>query len=206
MEIRHVKDWDKVSDEVKNAQAKLDELLAPKEHSEEYNAMMAEHRRNLNKINRDANHCPWEWSWGLDYLVEFLRFMQAYYKLGENVFAKEDCEWRKDVKYTRYESLTKTLEYYDKWQNLDDEYVQVIHHPETYEERDNGDGTYTVIDHGYHCVYKYKTARKTYKKLHKAQKKYKKLFFESLNEYIESWWDQVYNKYRRCVNENRYIH
>ena len=189
MEIRYVKDWEKVSDKVKKAQAKLDELLAPKEHSEEYNAMMAEYRRNLNKINRDANHSPWEFSWGLDYLVEFLRFMQAYYKLGENVHAKEDCEWKKGVKCTRYESITKTLEYYDKWQNIEDEYVQVIYHPETYEECDNGDGTCTIIDKGYHCVYKYKSAKKTYKKLHKVQEKYKKLFFKNLCEYIESWWD-----------------
>ena len=189
MEIRYVKDWDKVSDKVKEAQAKLDELLAPKEHSEEYNAMMAEYRRNLNKINRDANHSPWESGWCLDYLVEFLRFMQAYYKLGENVHSKEDCEWKKGVKYTRYESITKTLEYYDAWQNLEDDYIKVVYHPETYKSHENDDGTVTVDDLGYHCEYKYGSMKRTYRKFNKAYKKYRARFFKYLGEHIEEWWD-----------------
>ena len=189
MEIKYVKDDAQLSGKIKEVQEKLDELLAPKEYSDKYTAMMNKYRKSLNKLNKEGNHCPWEWSFGLDYLVEFLRFMRDYYALGENVWAQEDCEWVKGVKYTRLQTLTKTLEYYDKWQNVENEYIQVVYHPETYAEHDNEDGTTTVDDLGFHCVYKYGTAKRTRKKIRKVQDKYKKLFFKNLYKYIETWWD-----------------
>lgn len=84
---------------------------------------------------------------------------------------------------------TKTLEYYDKWQGLEDEYIKVIYHPETYESKDNGDGTVTILDMGCHCEYKYGSMKRTYRKLAKEQEKYKKLFFDSLRKYHALWWD-----------------
>ena len=75
------------------------------------------------------------------------------------------------------------------WQNLDDEYITVIHHPETYKSHENEDGTITVDDLGFHCVYKYGSAKRTYKKLYKMKRKYKRLFFKTIAENIEKWWD-----------------
>ena len=181
---------------VKEAQDALDALIEKntKEATEnkDYQAMMAKYKKSLTNINKDACHSPWEWSWGLDYLVEFLRFMKDYYTLGVNVWAmerKDEDPKRYKNAPTRLETLTKTLEYYDKWQGLEEEYIKVIDHHETYKEHDNGDGTVTIDDLGYHCEYKYGSMKKTYKKLVKAQEKYKKLFFMSLAEHMEEWWD-----------------
>ena len=181
---------------VKEAQDALDAAIEKnsKEAAEnkDYQAMLAKYKKSLTKINKDASASPWEWSWGLNYLVEFLRFMRDYYALGVNVWSMErkdeDPKRYKDVP-TRLETLTKTLEYYDKWQGLEDEYVKVVDHPETYKERSNGDGTVTIDDFGCHCEYKYGSMKKTYEKLAKEQEKYKKLFFASLAEHIEEWWD-----------------
>jgi len=164
--------------------------------SRKYYGMMRENRRALGEIHKHAKKSPWEWSWGLDYLVQFIRFMRDYYALGENVWGVEDNTWKKGVKYTRLETLNMALDYYEKWQNANDEFIKVVEHPETYKAHSNGDGTVTIDDHGFHCEYKYgpknnrrKAMKITYKKLYKYETKYKKLFFKTVCEYMESWWD-----------------
>ena len=196
MELRFVDNTKEPEGKVKEAQEALDEIIEKnkKEAKEnpEYQAMMAKYKKSLGAINKDASKCPWEWSFGLDYFVEFLRFMQEYYKLGVNVWAMErkdeDPKRYKNVP-TRYESISKALEYYDKWQGLEDEYVKVVDHPETKKSHENDDGTITIDDLGFHCVYKYGSMKRTYKKLHKAQEKYKRLFVKTVLEHIEEWWD-----------------
>ena len=161
-----------------------------KKFSEEYYAMIKQHKDALTDINERGAESPWEYSFGLDYLVEFLRSMRDYYERGENV-------WADDEKPTRLETLNKTLDYYEMWISAEDRYIQVIEHPETYKTQDNNDGTVTVIDLGFHCEYrcgkKFKTGRKAmkhcYKQIRKEQKKYKHLFFKMLEKYMEEWWD-----------------
>ena len=190
MKIKFIKEATELPEDIKEAQEELDKIIEVKsEKSPEYYAMMEKYKKSLTKINKECYKNPWEYAFGLDHLVEFLRFMRDYYALGENVWAEEDKEWVKGVKYTRLETLEQTLYYYDKWQHIDEEYVKVIKHPETYKEHDNGDGTFTVDDFGYHCEYKYGSAKRTYRKIYKEKKKYKKLFFKHLYTYIESWWD-----------------
>lgn len=181
MEIRIPVDKDKLNPAVKEAMEKVQEMTAPKERSPEYIRMMGRNRRKLTNINRQAARSPWEWSWGLDYLVQFLRFMRDYYKLGENVWGAPEND-------TRLETLEQTLAYYDKWQNLDEEYIKGEKIGEMQFEK-NDDGTATLVDTGYRFTYKYGSAKRTYKKLAKAEKKYKKLFFKMLYKYMESWWD-----------------
>jgi len=183
-------------EEIEKIQDDLDSLIEKKsteaKQNPEYLALMSKYKKSLTKINKSAYSGPWEWSWGLDYFVEFLRFMQEYYKLGINVWAMErrDEDPKKYKNYpTRYESISKALEYYDKWQNLEEEYIAVIDHPETYKSHDNGNGTVTIDDLGFHCEYKYGSAKRTYKKLHKDQEKYKKLFFKTVMRFMEEWWD-----------------
>lgn len=190
-------------EEIEEVQDKLDEIIEKNrkeaEENLDYQVMMAKYKKSLTKINKDASVCPWEWSYGLDYFVEFLRFMQEYYKLGVNVWAMErkdeDPKRYKNVP-TRYESLTQALAYYDKWQGLEDEYITVVHHPETYKSHDNDNGTVTVDDFGFHCEYKFgpknntrKAMKITYKKLHKEQEKYKKLFVNYVAKHMHEWWD-----------------
>ena len=193
MDIAYIKDKENLNNkEVEKALDALEELKN-KPRSPEYLAMMENHRKEWAEIAENAG--PWEWSYGLDALVEHLRWMRDYYKLGENVWGQEDKEWKKGVKYTRLETLEKTLFYYDKWMNLEDEYIQVVHHGEM-KSHDNGDGTATIDDLGFHCVYKYgprnnkrRAMKITYRKLYKAEQKYKKLFYKMLFKYMESWWD-----------------
>lgn len=196
MEIRAIDSKQDLKGDVKEVQEKLDELIEKnkKEAKEnpEYQAMMAKYKKSLAKINKDASTCPWEWSFGLDYFVEFLRFMQEYYKLGINVWAMErkdkDPKRYKNVP-TRYESISKALEYYDKWQGLEDEYITVVDHHETYKSHPNDDGTVTIDDLGYDVIYKYGNAKKTYQKLHKEEERYKKLFVNYVAKHIHEWWD-----------------
>ena len=196
MEINYVNGQDVTIPKVKEAMDKLEELKS-KPRSPEYTAMMDTHRKEWAEIAENAG--PWEWSYGLDALVEHIKWMRDYYKLGENVWGQEDKEWKKGVKYTRLETLEKTLDYYDRWMNIENEYVQVVHTGE-FKSHNNGDGTSTIDDLGFRCVYKYgpkgnsyKARRKamkiTYKKMHKAELKYKKLFYKMLYKYMESWWD-----------------
>ena len=181
MELRYIKDEEQIKDEqVANALSKVKEITEPKEYSPAYKEMMAKHQQEWKDIADNAG--PWEWSYGLDALIEHIRWMYEYYELGENV-------WGAPEKDTRLQTLAEAIYYYDKWQNLEDEYVTIIHHPETYREHDNGDGTVTIDDLGFHCEYKYGSMKRTYKKLYKAQNKYKKLFFKTVYENMESWWD-----------------
>lgn len=195
MNITYVKDKNKLENpEVQHVMDALEELKKPREFSPEYNSMMQKHQVEWKRIAEDAG--PWEWSWGLDALIEHIRWMRDYYKLGENVWGQEDKEWKKEVKYTRLETLEKAIYYYDKWMNIEEEYIQVVEKPGTYTEHDNGDGTVTIDNLGFDCIYKYgprnnkrKAMKITYRKLHKAEQKYKKLFFKTVYKYMESWWD-----------------
>jgi len=199
MKINCVNEQDVTKPEVQEVIDKL-EALRSKPRSPEYISMMDNHRKELTEIVENAG--PWEWSYGLDAFVEHLKWMRDYYKLGENVWAAEmrDEDPKRYKNYpTRLETLEKTLNYYDKWQNLEDEYVQVVEHgPMKWE--DNQDGTSTLVDSGVTITYKFgpkgksQRARRramliTYKKLHKAERKYKKLFFKAVEKYLESWWD-----------------
>lgn len=189
MNIKYINKPDDIDADVKKALDILEELQN-KPDSPEFTAMMDKHRNALIQIAKEAH--PGEWSYGLNGFVEFLRWMEDFYKLNENVWGMEkrdeDPKHYKNVP-TRLESLQETLGYYDKWQGLEDEYVQVVYHPETYKEHDNGDGTSTIDNLGSHNVYKYGSMKRTYKKLRKAQNKYKKLFFKAVAKYLESWWD-----------------
>lgn len=185
MKINYVNGQEITMPEVQKAIGKLEELKS-KPRSPEYLAMMKAHHERWAEIAENAR--PWEWSYGLDALVEHLRWMRDCYKLGENVWGQEDKEWKKGVKYTRLETLEKTLYYYDRWMNIENEYIQVVEIGK-FKSHDNGDGTSTIDDLGFKCVYKYKSMKKTYKKLHKVEQKYKKLFYKMLYKYMESWWD-----------------
>ena len=195
MEVKFIGENSELSGKVQEVQDKLDEIIESNrqkaKESPEYQEMMKHFKKSLSDINKDACKSPWEPSWAVDYFVEFLRFMQRYYELGINVWAlerkDEDPKRYKNVP-TRYEAITKALSYYDKWQGLEDEYIQVVKDGE-YKDHKNDDGTYTVEHTGYKCIYKYGNMKKTYKKLHKEQKKYKKLFVNYVADNMREWWD-----------------
>ncbi len=145
------------------------------------------HKTELKRICMEAG--PWEWSFGIDLLVEHLRWMRDYYTLGENVWGKEDKEWKKGIKYTRLEGIEKALYYYDMWKTVEDRYIFLTENPTGSKLKDNGDGTSTVVEFGYNVIYKCGTAKRTYKKIYKEERKYKRLFYKMLEEHMEEWWD-----------------
>jgi len=183
---------------IQEAQDKLDELIEKNKQeakeNPEYQEMMTKYKKSLGKIHKSASTCPWEPDFAIEYFVECLRFMQAYYKLGVNVWAMErkdeDPKRYKNVP-TRYESLTQALAYYDKWQGLEDEYIQV-ELPENLKDlfsEPDETGCCRYQSENVKITYKYGSAKKTYKKLHKAEEKYKKLFVNYVAKHMYEWWD-----------------
>lgn len=200
MKIRYINDETKVEGKVKEIMDKLEEKQNEK-YSPEYYDMQAQYSHELKEIADETT--PWEFSYSLDFLVAHMRWMRDYYKRGENVWGMEQKD--EDPKHyknipTRLETLEKALAYYDKWQNIEEEYIKIIPDEVGFQSEDNGDGTSTITNLGYDVIYKFGPKGKskkakhramliTYKKLHKAQEKYKKLFFDTVRKYIESWWD-----------------
>ena len=157
----------------------------------EYEQMM----KKYNKLFRqDAkNLCPWDWSFGLDMFVNFLRWMLDYYKLGYNVWASDET-----TEKTRVESLQETLLWYDRWLNCCDDYYKIAHNKEELKH---------YLDLGFHLISKEDDASEDYitkqgwysltlyegkentKACNKAYKDYKHKFFACLEKYIEEWWD-----------------
>ena len=165
-----------------------------------YNKMMRKYKKLLKKDVKQAH--PYDWEVGLDLFVDFLKWMQSYYELGYNVWAMErkdeDPKLYKDAP-TRAETLKMTIYYYDRWQNCCDDYYKIAYSEEELKH---------YLDLGFHLVSKkddvieqsmrktnswtltlYEDKHKNVEECNKAHKDYKKKFFESLEEYLEEWWD-----------------
>ena len=59
-------------------------MFKNKKLSKKYKEMIREHKKELDNLNKVAQ--PWDYGFGLDYFIEFMRFMKDYYELGENVY------------------------------------------------------------------------------------------------------------------------
>jgi len=62
--------------------------IQEKDKKQKYNKMCREYRKKLVQIGKDAG--PWDYCFGLEFLIEHLRFMRDYYALGYNVWGEED--------------------------------------------------------------------------------------------------------------------
>lgn len=99
--------------ELKEVEKELTKFLkSKKKTSKEHKQMMKTHKKNLKKIYKNTN--PFDYAFGLDYLIEHIRWMKDFYSYNEQVVGEDN------TKLTRLESLTKTLNAYDKWQELED--------------------------------------------------------------------------------------
>lgn len=163
------------------------EVLNPKK-KKTYKKMMKHFRKLLSDDVKNA--CPSDWGFGLDLFIDFLKWMQAYYELGYNVWAyekkDENPELYRDVP-TRADSLSETIFYYNKWQNVASDYYKIArnekevkHYLELgfYQDEDRK-GTFRL----------YKDRKQNVNECHKAEEDYKHKFFECLEKYIEYWWD-----------------
>lgn len=154
--------------------------------SKKYHKMMKKHKKNIMAQARNASVDPFDWEPGLWMLVQHLYFMRDYYELGENVWAKEDKEWRDDVKYTRLEMINQILNEYEGWMNCHDKYF--IHHDTGGKE--NGKG---IIINGERTDWWIEDLIPDYKAnveaFNKEYIKHKRKFFKLLADYIEYLWD-----------------
>ena len=158
-------------------------------YSDGYYDMIDAYKNELHKIV-DESH-PGEWSYGMDMFVTYLKFMKDFYHGGEGVMAMEQRD-EDPIRYknepSREETLTKAIEYYEKWQHISDDYFRVLDCPV----REDG--------RNWKCEYRfrpdgkwYPSSRKVVKKWHKfkykIEQKYKRKFLAVVNRYLESWWD-----------------
>lgn len=174
------------------------EVLNP-EKKKEYNEMMKHFRKLL--FDDVKNACPSDWEFGLNLFIDFLKWMQAYYKLDYNVWAlerkDEDPESYKDVP-TREQSITETLMYYNRWQSCEGDYYKVAynddevkHYQELGFHLSTSDSTMNeaVNKVNGRVLTLYEDEKKNLDECIKAKEDYKHKFFECLEKYIEEWWD-----------------
>ena len=163
-------------------------LFKKHKFSRSYKQMMKKNKKNLIKLAKETK--PWDWNYGIELLIAHLNFMKEYYENGENVWAREDCEWNPNaIQKTRLQMINEILSEYDEWMNCFDKYHKLIEHPETYKSTQNPDGTVTVHDLGCHLEYALGDRDLTTKAYSEEYLFHRKKFFELLNEYIEALWD-----------------
>lgn len=177
-----------------------DSTTRPKEKKKDYKRMMKHYKKLLKKNVKDA--APWDWGFGLEMFVDFLRWMQEYYELGYNVWAMESKDEDpvnfKDAP-TRAESLKQTIYYYDKWHNCFEDYYKIAYTEKELkhylrlgfhlvpEKNDNIEQQ--IRKSGSWSLTLYEDSTENVKECNKACEYYKHKFFECLETYLEEWWD-----------------
>ena len=81
-----------------------------KQLRKQYFKMVKKHQKKLDTLNKVAHKAPWDWNFGLDYLIAYMEFMRDYYNLGWNIFQSEDSL------VSLKKSLDATLEAYKQWE------------------------------------------------------------------------------------------
>lgn len=172
-----------------------DLITCPKEKKQSYKKMMRRYKKLFKKYAKEI--CPYDYRFGTEPFIDFLRWMQEYYELGYNVWAMErkdeDQATYKDA-LTRAESLKQTIYYYDRMDNCHDDYFKVVFEEEemkrlvkmgwTLQPRTNTD----FLTNSYFLTL-YPTHKQCSDECNKAYGEWKHKFFESLERYISEWWD-----------------
>ena len=158
-------------------------------YSESYYDMIKNYKDKLHNIVTESH--PGEWSYGMDMFITFIKFMKDFYHNGEDVHAMEQKD-EDPIRYknepTREETLTKAIEYYEKWQHISDDYFRVLDCPA----RENGANwkcEYRFRPDGKWLQSSRRVIIKWHKFIYKLEQKYKKKFFAIVFKYLESWWD-----------------
>ncbi len=164
-----------------------------KEQRKKYFKMLKKHQKNLDACNKKAHRSPWDWSFGLSYLVEYISFMKDYYDLGWNVMQSDES--LKKVK----NSLNKTLKAYEEWndfvfETFDDqqrlllaqEYYRICREegkkPDFFEQ-------IKYVQEHFHADETHEANKDKIKELNKQYNQKRKNFFKLLSDNIEYWWD-----------------
>ena len=171
--------------------ARTVEVLDPKK-KKAYKKMMKRYKKLFKKNAKEL--APWDWSFGLSLFIDFLNWMHDYYKLGYNVWAMDVTDPKEAIhtEKTREESLKETLMWYNRWMNVDDDYIKVVYSKEEVDhylklgfhlQKD------AFLNENWHYLTLYEKQSDNTDALIKATKDYKHKFFESLEKNLEEWWD-----------------
>ena len=79
-----------------------------------YFKMVKKHQRNLDELNKAAHRSPWDSCFMLNYMAEFMDFMQDYYNQSWNLMQSEES--LTNVQNT----LKETIDAYYDWQTFED--------------------------------------------------------------------------------------
>ena len=174
----------------------LVKLFRESDAKKKYKKMMKKYRKNLYKINKSTSRCPWSSGAGLEYFVEYLRFMREYYEIGYNVWAYDNCECEEfecPDHPTRLQSLNMVLAAYEEWEACEDKYFKWVpddpKNPYKMETKKTEDGYLEVTDWGGHIEGLLSDREENLKAYDKEYKRLKKQFFELVAEYFEDWSD-----------------
>ena len=177
---------------------RTEEVLDPSK-KKEYNNIMKRYKKLFKKTAKDMR--PWDWSFGLDAFVDFLKWMYEYYKLGYNVWALDVTDPNEGIhtEKTRADSLKETLMYYDRWQTCCDDYYKIAKSEEEIKHYEKlGFHVVSPKDDaieqsmrktGRTTLILYPDSKENVEKCDEAYRDYKHKFFECLEKYIEEWWD-----------------
>ena len=77
----------------------------------EYKRMFSRNMRKIKRIVKSKDFGPWDFCYGIDLFIAFLRFMEDFYSLGYNVWALDEDDNGK----SRLGSLRATLEAYEEY-------------------------------------------------------------------------------------------
>lgn len=140
-----------------------------KKRSTKYKEMVKSHKEKIMSAAKQASIYPFDYAFGLNMFVEYLRFMKDYYELGENVYGEDN------TKLTRLESLTYVLKLYDEWATFSNKY-------EVETEQPSAIGNWFVCETTTKC-------RLGLVEFNKEYKGARDRFFKAVSKYIEEWWD-----------------
>lgn len=135
-----------------------------RQQRKEYFKMLKHYKKTIRALAKDASTKPFDWQFGMDLFIEYMKFMKEYYEIGYNVWA---CEITK--KCTRAKSLAMTLDEYNTWMDNDS----------------------AIFDKYYKKTEDAKalSAEEAAKAYSSEINLHKKKFFNYLFKYLQDWWD-----------------
>lgn len=163
-----------------------------KQKRKNYFKMIKMHQKRLDACNKDAHRSPWDYGFGLEYFLEYLRFMEDYYNMGWNV-------WNADEESTKeiIRTINEVLNCYDEWDNLEEKYMhlnEISELREKYrEEKGNFDGKIDYeAESKYikeHTKYPDRYSEENMKNFREEYDSLRTKFFMLIADNIEKWWD-----------------
>lgn len=137
----------------------------------DFNKMIKSYKKELNVINKYA--MPYDYAFGVDYFITFLRFMLAYNKHDyRDRFENQDPTRAKKI-----EKMQEALDIYNQIENCEGKYFKLV---EVTKDNNKYSGNFD-------CLLPNKN--ENMKAYEKEYKQLKNKFLKIIIDHIEEWWD-----------------